>query len=68
MNNRKGIGEYHRLKVCDIQAQGVYLGELQEKVLLPNRFVPEGVSLGDELKVFIYLDSDGRPVATTQTP
>jgi predicted RNA-binding protein (virulence factor B family) len=37
-------------------------------VLLPNADVPEGASVGDELKVFLYNDSDDRPIATTRTP
>ena len=48
---------------------GFYLdaGELGE-VLLPKKYAPEGLSAGDELKVFLYLDASGLPVATTQTP
>ena len=38
------------------------------EILLPSRYVPEGCKPGDELEVFIYLDSEERPVATTLTP
>ena len=30
--------------------------------------VPEGAKEGDELEVFLYLDSEGRPLATTAVP
>ncbi|MEI6786337.1 MAG: S1-like domain-containing RNA-binding protein, partial [Verrucomicrobiota bacterium] len=36
--------------------------------LLPNRYVPRGVIMGDQLEVFIYRDSEDRLVASTETP
>ena len=39
-----------------------------EEILLPARYVPEGTKVGDELNVFIYLDQEERPVATTEKP
>ena len=37
-------------------------------VLLPKREVPAGTVVGDELAVFVALDSEDRPVATTRVP
>lgn len=37
-------------------------------VLLPGAQIPENAKEGDQVAVFIYLDSEDRPVATTQTP
>lgn len=37
-------------------------------VLLPAAEVPAGAKVDDHLEVFIYLDSDERPIATTQSP
>lgn len=37
-------------------------------ILLPNAEVPEGAREGDQLEVFVYLDSEDRPVATRRTP
>lgn len=37
-------------------------------VLLPGAEVPEGAREGDVLEVFLYLDSEDRPVATLRTP
>lgn len=35
-----------------------------DEILLPRREVPDGAQRGDEVDVFIYLDSEDRPVAT----
>ncbi len=40
----------------------------RKSVLLPRRFAPKNFREGDKLEVFIALDSEDRPVATTQTP
>lgn len=45
---------------------GIYLDGGEEEILLPTRYVPEEVSIGDELEVFIYLDQDERLIATTE--
>jgi uncharacterized protein len=37
-------------------------------LLLPGSEVPEGAREGDELSVFVYLDSDDRPIATVRPP
>ena len=35
---------------------------------MPQKYVPEGTEIGDELEVFVYLDQDERPIATTEEP
>jgi uncharacterized protein len=62
------IGKYNRLTAARRAPPGVYLERGGREVLLPNRFVPEGLVLGSELDVFVYTDSSDRPVATTQKP
>mgnify|MGYP006345096905 CR=1 FL=1 len=37
-------------------------------ILLPKKEVPEFASVGDKLEVFVYLDSNDRPIATTRRP
>ena len=37
-------------------------------VLLPTRQIPEGCEIGDNVRVFIYRDSEDRPIATTHEP
>ena len=39
-----------------------------EVVLLLGSEIPEGAQIGDELHVFVALDSEGRPIATLRTP
>lgn len=63
------IGRMNRLKVVNLLDFGAFLdGGLLEDILMPRRFVPENCKIGDELDVFVYLDSDGVPIATTQRP
>lgn len=62
------VGEYNVLKVARAFDFGMYLGEGKDVVLLPTRFVPPGVEVGDTLKVFVYHDSENRLIATTQQP
>jgi hypothetical protein len=40
----------------------------ERTLLLPRAEVPEDAREGDELDVFVYLDSEDRPIATTRTP
>ena len=63
------IGEIQTLEVARISDFGLYLtdGEGVE-VLLPNRFVKLDMKVGDSIEVFVYHDSDDRPVATTEKP
>lgn len=62
------MGEYNLLKVTKIKDMGVFLDNGEEGILMPKRFVPSGTKIGDELKVFLYHDGEGRPIATTQKP
>lgn len=57
------------MKVINRESFGIYLGENEkEKVLLPQKQVPAGTEVGDELEVFIYKDSQDRLIATTAKP
>ncbi len=63
------LGDYNRLEVVRTVPFGMYLdGGVEGEVLLPSRYVPEGCKPGDVLDVFIYLDQDEKPVATTEKP
>jgi predicted RNA-binding protein (virulence factor B family) len=62
------VGDYNYLKVGRAVDFGVYLDDGAEGILLPKRFVPHGTAVGDELKVFVYHDSEDRLIATTQQP
>lgn len=63
------LGDYNQLKIVKSVDFGLYLdgGETGE-ILLPQRYVTPSMHIGNEVEVFIYLDQDERPVATTEKP
>ena len=63
------IGHTYTLRVVKRVSPGAILDadELGE-VLLPNKYCPDDLALDDQLQVFLYLDSQGRAIATTQRP
>lgn len=62
------IGVYHTLKIARATKVGLFLVNETEEVLLPNKYVPAEYHIGDDMTVFIYLDHEERPVATTLKP
>lgn len=62
------IGKYNRLEVKTKSDIGLFLTDGKDDVLLPRKYVPDATSIGDELDVFVYLDNENRPVATTLEP
>lgn len=63
------LGKYNTLRADRNTEPGVYLeDELGEAVLLPHKYVPLTLRLGDMVKVFIYADNENRLIATTLTP
>ena len=67
------LGKKQTLRIVRRVDFGVYLGEtedapMKEQVLLPVKQVPEGASVGDQLMVFIYKDSEDRLIATVREP
>lgn len=63
------LGVFNLLKANRKTEHGFYLAnEKNEEVLLPNKYVPQNFNIGDELSVFVYLDSEERVTATTLTP
>ncbi|MBD1564491.1 S1-like domain-containing RNA-binding protein [Vibrio sp. SA48] len=63
------VGQINSLEVVKIADFGVFLDASDfGTTLLPNRFVPEGVELGQQIDVFLYFDSDNQLAATTEIP
>ena len=63
------IGQSQVLRASRKSSPGVFLADAHgEEVLLPVKYVPEGLQLGDDIKVFVYLDNQSRPIATTLKP
>lgn len=63
------IGERASLQILHEKTFGLFLdgGELGE-ILLPHREIPRGCGIGESLDVFLYNDSEDRPVATMLRP
>ncbi len=63
------LGDYNQMTVVKEVDFGIYLdGGDEGEILMPKRYVPEGTKPGDVLNVFLYLDQDERPIATTEKP
>jgi len=61
------LGKLNTLEIERESPHGLYLtDEIGNEVLLPNKFVTEEMEMGDDLEVFLYKDSEGRNVATTE--
>ncbi|MDE7038497.1 MAG: RNA-binding protein [Lachnospiraceae bacterium] len=68
MTLAENLGKRVTLMIVKQVEFGVYLGNSQEKVLLPKREVPKGAEPGDPVDVFLYKDSSDRLIATTREP
>ena len=65
------LGKWQTLSVVRSKEFGVYLNEkggAEEAILLPRKQVPEDTKAGDELRVFVYKDSEDRLIATMMEP
>ena len=64
------IGVDNTLTILRDTKVGLFLGSdlPDEEILLPNKYVPKNFKIGNEITVFVYLDHEERPVATTLEP
>lgn len=66
------LGSLNTLRVARVAGPGAFLVDPADaagpEILLPGRQVPADCKAGDELTVFVYTDSEDRPVATTTRP
>lgn len=78
------LGKYQELYVVKKMDHGVYLSEEmpedntrnrslfkddeKKRVLLPIKQVPAGTEIGQKLKIFLYMDSSDRLIATVNEP
>ena len=63
------LGDYNTLRIVKTVDFGLYLdGGEEGEILLPQRYVTKDMHVGDEIEVFLYLDQEERPVATTEHP
>ena len=63
------LGRYNTLPILRRTDFGVFLdgGDLGD-ILLPRKYVTDAMQVGEQLKVFLYTDSEDRLVATTLEP
>jgi uncharacterized protein len=69
------LGRFVELEIRRFASSGAFLAELDSPrdasaptLLLLGPEIPEGARQSDRLVVFVYQDSEGRPLATTATP
>jgi predicted RNA-binding protein (virulence factor B family) len=62
------LGNYNDCTVLEKLPQGFYVEtqDGKDRVLLPISKAPKNLEIGDEINLFIYLDNEARPIATTQ--
>lgn len=74
------LGEVQELTIVKTTDNGVYLSDNEtqhgratfdlpiDRVLLPKNQTPKNAKIGDTIRVFLYKDSEDRPIATTTIP
>lgn len=62
------IGITQPLRVEEVTRDGYQLTDGEGSVLLPYRNAPDPFEVGDTVRVFLYSDKEGEPLATTQQP
>jgi predicted RNA-binding protein (virulence factor B family) len=63
------LGEYNTLHIVRETDPGLFLADTEgNEVLLPHKYKPETYEIGDAISVFLYLDNEERPIATTLQP
>ncbi|MEQ1557553.1 MAG: S1-like domain-containing RNA-binding protein [Methyloglobulus sp.] len=63
------IGKVNHLKIVSCVGSSIYLAsKASAKVLLIDKKPPENSAVGDELDVFVYVDTEGHLAATTIIP
>lgn len=63
------LGKYQELTILRETDPGLFLGDAEDnEILLPHRYKPESYEVGERIRVFVYLDNEERPIATTEEP
>jgi uncharacterized protein len=74
MPHKEYLGCRVQLKVLRFTPHGAFLSldaeadDESPSILLPGGEIPTGTNVGDPLDVFVYLDSEDRPIVTTHEP
>ncbi len=62
------IGQYNILEIKTKTDVGFFLSDGREDILLPKRYTSNDMKVGESIEVFVYLDNENRPIATTLKP
>ena len=62
------IGKFNQLKIARMVDFGAYLTDGDKEVLMPGKYLPDGARVGDDIRAFVYTDSEDRLIATSLTP
>ncbi|MCT4508191.1 MAG: S1-like domain-containing RNA-binding protein [Tepidibacter sp.] len=62
------LGDFNKLEIVKERDFGLFLDSEVGEILLPTKYVPDNVEVGDSIDVFVYKDSEDRYIATTLTP
>lgn len=63
------LGDYNTLTITRFTESGAYLSNGDGlEILMPKQYTTPQMHPGTEVEVFVYLDQQNRPVATTETP
>lgn len=62
------VGKVNHMVVKKLSSIGIYLASEYGEILMPAKYVPDGVYPGAEIQAFVYLDSEDRLIATTLRP
>lgn len=63
------LGKFNNLEILRVVDFGIFLdGKDSGEILMPRKYVPSKFEIGDIIKVFVYLDSSERLIATTEQP
>jgi len=68
MKHELEIGTFHDLRVVEIVDRGVLLDGDGIDLFLPAHQCADDVAVEDRVEVFVYVDHDGAPQATTHEP
>lgn len=62
------LGNYNKCTILEELPQGFYVETQKgkDRILLPKTKTPKDLKIGDKINLFIYLDNEARPIATTQ--
>jgi len=63
------LGKSYTLQIMKLTEFGAFIdAQNYGEILIPKKHAPKFLKKGDWLDIFLYLDSDDKPIATTQVP